>query len=60
MKRATKIQYLPCDKKLRKELHTLDKHKGHWVNDLLRYMMRDVAKPRYIEVNGKKQEYTGP
>lgn len=60
MKRTTKIQWLPCSRSQRKSLHELDKKKVSWVNDLLRYMMRDVAKPRYLEINGKKQEYIGP
>lgn len=60
MKRSTKIQYLPCSRKLRKELHELDKRKGSWVNDLFRYMMRDVPRPKYVEIGGKKVEYIGP
>lgn len=60
MKRSTKIQWLPATRSTRHMLHELDKKKGSWVNDLFRYMTRDVPKPRYIEIGGKKSEYTGP
>lgn len=60
MKRMTKIQYLPAKRSLRRELHKLDKQKGNWVNDLFRYMMREVARPKVVEIGGKKVEYTGP
>lgn len=61
MKRSTKVQFLPCSRSLRRELHQLDHQpRRKFLYDLQKCLEREVPKPSMVKINGKMVRYTGP